>query len=106
MTAYTPPPAVVIETRARAVTGTLTQEAATNPAGAIKAELDSLEAAIAALPDGQAKGLIKNRVLRLHNQLGRGGQALNAHFQTARVSPDSAGGDKDDDDVVAPATLG
>ena len=106
MTAYTPPPAVVVETRTRAVTGRLTQESATYHAAAIKAELDSLEAVIAALPDGQAKALLKSRVLRLHNQLARGGQALNAHFQTAPGSPSPAGGDKDGDDDVAPATLG
>lgn len=95
MTAYTPPPAVTIESSGRVAAGVLTEEIATRHAAAIKAALDGLEDAIADLPEGQAKALAKTRALRLHNQLGRGGRALNAHFQTAQVSPDSAGGDKD-----------
>ena len=97
MIAYAPPPAVTVEDGQLAYAGELTQASATRHAAAIKAALDSLEAAVAALPDGPAKDGLKYRTLKLHNRLGRGGEALNAHFQTAQVSPDSGGGDKDGD---------
>ena len=98
MTAYAPPPSVTIEDGQLAyAAGRLTQAAATRHAAQIKTALDSLEAAIAAMPDSSAKAGLKFRALRLHNALGRGGAALNAHFQTAEVSPDSGGGDKDGD---------
>ena len=95
MTAYVQPPAVIDGRIVRP--GLLTEAVATRHAAVIKFELDSLEDFIAALPDGDLKTTLKHRTLRLHNALGRGGQALNAHFQTAQVSPDSAGGDKDGD---------
>jgi hypothetical protein len=95
MTAYAPPPTVVIQDQQLVLAGQLTEAAATRQAAKIKSQLDSLEAAIAALPDGEAKRTLKFRALRLHNELGRGGRLLNDHFQTAQISPDSAGGDKD-----------
>ena len=95
MTAMTPPPAVVSGRIMRP--GEITQAAATFHAQAIQSALFNLEAAIRDMPDGEVKAGLKARALRLHNALGRGGRALNAHFQTAQVSPDSAGGDKDGD---------
>ena len=97
MTAYTPPPPVTIEDGQLAYAGQLTQAAATLHVAKIKTALDSLEAAVAVMPEGPAKAGLRFRALRLHNQLGRGGEALNAHFQTAQVSPNSGGGDKDGD---------
>ena len=95
MTAYIQPPAIIDGQIVRA--GELTRTGAARHVTAIKAELDGLEGLIASLPDSDAKAKLKYRTLRLHNALSRGGQALNDHFQTAEVSPDSAGGDKDGD---------
>jgi hypothetical protein len=95
MTAYVPPPTVLVQDGELSIAGRLTQDVATRHVAQIQTTLTSLEEAIADLPPGQARERLQYRVLRLHNQLGRGGQALNDHFQTAQVSPDSAGGDKD-----------
>ena len=95
MTATTPPPAIVSGQIVRQ--GELTQPGAAAHARTIQTALTSLEQAIRDLPEGPAKAGLQFRALRLHNALGRGGQALNDHFQTAQVSPDSAGGDKDGD---------
>ena len=97
MTAYTPPPKVVVEDGQLSFDGQLTQAAATRHAAQIQTSLLSLEAAIETLPPGETRDKLQYRVLRLHNHLGRGGQALNDHFQTAQISPDSAGGDKEPD---------
>ena len=96
------PPAIVDGRIVRA--GELTEAVATRHAAAIKSELDNLESFVAGLPDGELKTSLKRRTLRLHNALGRGGQTLNAHFQTAQVSPDSAGGDKDGDGGQTPSS--
>ena len=95
MTAYAPPPKVVVEDGKLSYDGQLTQAAATRHVGQIQASLISLETVIKTMPAGETRDKLQYRVLRLHNHLGRGGQALNDHFQTAQVSPDSAGGDKD-----------
>jgi hypothetical protein len=96
MTAHAPPPTVVVQDGELAIAGHLTQETATRHVAQIQASLMSLEAAIADMPAGEAKSRLQYRALKLHNLLGRGGQVLNDHFQTAQVSPNSAGGDKDD----------
>ena len=95
MTATIPPPAIVAGRIVRP--GEITQDVATAHVRAVQAALTSLEQAIATLPASEAKAGLQFRALRLHNVLGRGGQALNDHFRTAQVSPDSAGGDKDGD---------
>ena len=95
MTLHTPPPTVQVQAGELSFDGQLTQETATRHVAHIQASLTSLEQAISEMPDGELKNRLQYRALRLHNQLGRGGQALNAHFQTAQISPDSAGGDKD-----------
>jgi hypothetical protein len=95
VTAHMPPPTLLVQDGELSIAGRLTQEAATGHVARIQSSLLSLEAAIADLPEGEAKDRLQYRALRLHNLLGRGGQALNDHFQTAAVSPDSAGGDKD-----------
>lgn len=95
MTAMTPPPAVVSGQIVRP--GEITQAAATFHAQAIHTALINLEQVIGEMPEGEVKAGLKARALRLHNALGRGGQALNAHFQTAQISPESGGGDKDGD---------
>jgi hypothetical protein len=98
MTAHMPPPTLVVQDGSVSVAGQLTQEVATRHVAQIQTSLGSLEAAIADMPEGELKDRLQYRVLRLHNHLGRGGQALNDHFQTAQISPDSAGGDKDPPD--------
>ena len=95
MTAYAPPPQVIVENGRLSVDGQLTEASATRHVAQIQASLSSLEAAIRSMPPGDMRDALQYRVLRLHNHLGRGGQALNDHFRTAQVSPDSAGGDKD-----------
>ena len=95
MTAYAPPPKVVVQDGELAFDGQLTRAAATRHVAQIQSSLASLEAAIRTMPSSATRDQLQYRVLRLHNHLGRGGQALNDHFQTAQVSPDSAGGDKD-----------
>lgn len=95
MTAHMPPPTVLVQDGELSFAGRLTQEVATRHVAQIQTSLTSLEQAIAELPAGELKDRLQYRALRLHNHLGRGGQALNDHFQTAQVSPDSAGGDKD-----------
>ena len=95
MTAHMPPPTVVVQDGELSFSGQLTQAVATRHVSDIQMSLKSLEQAITDMPAGELKSRLQYRVLRLHNQLGRGGQALNDHFQTAQVSPDSAGGDKE-----------
>ncbi len=95
MTAYAPPPPVAVMDGRLSFDDQLTVTAATRHAGDVQKSLASLEEAIRGLPDGEAKASLTYRALRLHNQLARSGRALNAHFQTAMISPDSAGGDKD-----------
>ena len=95
MTAHMPPPTVVVQDRELSFSGQLTQATATRHVIDIQTTLKSLEQAVADMPAGELKSRLQYRVLRLHNQLSRGGQALNDHFQTAQVSPDSAGGDKE-----------
>ena len=95
MTAYAPPPRVTIQEGELGFAGQLTRTAATRHVTQIQTSLTSLEAAIHDMPPGPTRDQLQYRVLRLHNHLGRGGQALNDHFQTAQVSPDSAGGDKE-----------
>jgi hypothetical protein len=95
MTAHVPPPTVTVQDGELSIAGKLTQEVATRHVAQIQTSLTSLEQAIADLPPSETRDRLQYRALRLHNLLGRGGQALNDHFQTASVSPDSAGGDKD-----------
>ena len=95
MTALMPPPTVLVQDGELSFSGKLTQTAATRHVADIQTSLKSLEQAIADMPAGELKSRLQYRALKLHNQLGRGGQALNDHFQTAQVSPDSAGGDKE-----------
>ena len=95
MTAHMPPPTIVVQDGQIYRAGELTQAAAIKHVETIQTSLTSVEEAIANLPEGDAKRQLSFRILRLHNALGRGGQSLNDHFQTAQVSPDSSGGDKD-----------
>ena len=97
MTVYAPPPEVVVVDATLSIDGQLTAASATRHARDVQRSLTSLEEAIAALPPGAARDRLSFSALRLHNQLARSGQALNAHFKTAMISPDSAGGDKDPD---------
>ena len=95
MTAHMPPPTVLIQDGELSFSGKLTEAVATHHVAQIQTSLKGLEQAIANMPPGELKAQLQYRVLRLHNQLGRGGKVLNDHFQTAQVSPDSAGGDKE-----------
>ena len=95
MTAHMPPPTVLVQDGELSIGGKLTQAAAIRHVSDIQTTLTSLEQAITDMPACELKSRLQYRVLRLHNQLGRGGQALNNHFQTAQVSPESAGGDKE-----------
>ena len=98
MTAYAPPPKVIVEDGRLSYDGELTEAAAIRHVAQIQTSLTSLEATIRSLPPSEVRDKLQYRVLRLHNHLSRGGQALNDHFKTAQVSPDSAGGDKDPSD--------
>ena len=95
MMALMPPPTVLVQDGELSFSGKLTQAVATRHVTDIQTSLSSLEEAITSMPAGELKSRLQYRALKLHNQLGRGGQALNDHFQTAQVSPDSAGGDKE-----------
>ena len=95
MTAHLPPPTVTVHVGEISYGKTLTQDVARRHAAQIETSLLSLEQAIQELPAGELKSRLQYRALRLHNHLGRGGQALNDHFQTAQISPNSAGGDKE-----------
>ena len=95
MTAHPPPPTVQVREGDLSVSGRLTEAVATRHAARVQASLTSLEQLIGEMPDGELKRRVQYRALRLHNELGRGGRALNDHFGVASVSPDSAGGDKD-----------
>ena len=95
MTAHMPPPTVRVQEGEASVSGRLTATLATQHAARIQRSLASLEELIGEMPAGGMKERLQHRALRLHNHLAQGGRALNDHFQTAQISPDSAGGDKD-----------